>query len=359
MLNTPTARSASVRGAAVASGVPRFGHEPRQPSPIPRPCRARPRASGPRRQPDRRPVHGPGRLQDGERLPRPRGRRPPPRGGGEPAQGLLALHRYGGPARGEEFAVLLQTAPDVSRRRRGANPGAWTTHSCSGKEGFVRAARDRHRDGASRGGVEEILRNAAPCTCQGGGRAASSCSSRDHTTAIKRLESRRTCSVPEHRELSGTTAILELGPGASRVEDLIRGRPERGRVQPLDFIRSRRRPASRPIGDGPRGGVPPGRILQQEHQSEPPMHWPELSGRQLVRQEPSARWPRCCATRARSGDARAGLTEAYMATWSFHRPLTAEGGASARVTTSGRVLVAELIPAPRRHPKWTIPRGRR
>ena len=37
---------------------------------------ARPRASGARRQADRRAVHGPRRLQDDQRLPRPRGRRP-------------------------------------------------------------------------------------------------------------------------------------------------------------------------------------------------------------------------------------------------------------------------------------------
>ena len=63
--------------------------------------------------PGRGPVHGPRRLQDDQRLPRPRGRRPAAGRGRRPAEGLRCAQadtaaRLGG----DEFAILLEDGGD-------------------------------------------------------------------------------------------------------------------------------------------------------------------------------------------------------------------------------------------------------
>ena len=91
-------RAQGVREAAVAPGLPRFGHEPREPRAVQRPRHARDRAPGPRPQAGGGAVHGPRRLQDDQRLARACRGRPGPARGGRTAQGMPARRRHRRPA---------------------------------------------------------------------------------------------------------------------------------------------------------------------------------------------------------------------------------------------------------------------
>ena len=142
--------------------------EPREPSAVPRPRGARPRAPAARPQAGRRALHGPRRLQDHQRLARPRRRRPAPLRGGRAPEGS-ALRAADTAARlgGDEFAILLEDggegiqAVDVADRIMQALEAPF---SLEGKEVFVRASigiavAEDVREGSD-DAVEEILRNA-------------------------------------------------------------------------------------------------------------------------------------------------------------------------------------------------------
>ena len=92
-------RAQGVRGRARAPGLPRRAHEPAQPRPVPRPRRPRARRPAPPARAGGRPVHGRGRLQERQRLARPRRRRQGPAGGEPPAGGLHAPGRHRRPSR--------------------------------------------------------------------------------------------------------------------------------------------------------------------------------------------------------------------------------------------------------------------
>ena len=127
-------RAQGVRGAAVAPGVPRLADRTGEPRAVPRPRDARPGAPGARPATRVRPVHGPRRLQDDQRLARARRRRRVARRGrrAAPAHPAGARHRGAPRRRRVRGAARGQRRPDRRGRRcRAADPGARRRRSTS------------------------------------------------------------------------------------------------------------------------------------------------------------------------------------------------------------------------------------
>ena len=155
-------RAQGVRGAARPPGLPRPRHRPRQPRAVRRagPPRRRPRPARERRA--RGHLPRPGRLQDRQRQPRPRGRRPGPDGGRQAPRHQRALGRHRralrrrrvrGPARGR-------------RERAGGGRGREPDPRVAGRAAADRPEGDPHprqpRDLGGRGRRRHRRRRADP-----------------------------------------------------------------------------------------------------------------------------------------------------------------------------------------------------
>ena len=131
-----------------APGVPRRGDGAREPGAVQGPRRAHDRAAGPGQPPGLDPVHGPGRLQDDQRLSRPRGGRPDARRGRRAAEELAPAGRHRRSARRRRVRDPARGRRGRGRRGRGRrqDPRVARGSVPPRGQGGVRPRLDRHRD---------------------------------------------------------------------------------------------------------------------------------------------------------------------------------------------------------------------
>ncbi len=264
-------RAQAVRGTARAPGAARRIDRPGEPRPVPRPGAARARPPAARRPAGLGALHGPRRLQDDQRLARPRGRRPGPArhrraAPRQPAHGghrrAAGRRRVRGPARGRR-----RGRHDRSRRRR-ADPLDARRAVPPGRDRGLRPSehRDlgrgaRRRAGERRGAPAERRRRDVPREGEG----------QEPVPAVRAGDARHRAEAPGAEGRAAARAGAQRVPALLSAGDRTRERQGLGRggVDPLvppgarDGAAARLHPArggdrahraDRPLG--PAGGLP-------------------------------------------------------------------------------------------------------